>query len=232
MNDVRKVIHSLLPDAKTRRVCLEALGETVSYANSLISKTAVKYEKLREGTQNSESLIEYIRSEIGDFLQSPDNEQSEIFEAVEALRVIAGKPRKASGQGFQSSSEARRAIELRAMHLAINHFQQQGWGVEDVSKYESYDLLCTRQEERLYVEVKGTTSEGSKILMTYQEVIHTQQNYPHTALFVVSQIKLINSEVELEAIGGEIKLYQPWLLSDDNLKAIAYEYQVPNNHAV
>ena len=68
--------------------------------------------------------------------------------------------------------------------------------------------------------------------MTYQEVIHTQQNYPHTALFVVSQIKLINSEAELEAIGGEIKLYQPWLLSDESLKAIAYEYQVPGNNAV
>jgi hypothetical protein len=118
------------------------------------------------------------------------------------------------------------------MQLAINHFQQQGWGVEDVSKYKSYDLLCTRQEEKLYVEVKGTTSEGSKILMTHQEVIHTQKNYPQTALFVVSQIKLINSETELDATGGEIKLYQPWLLSDDSLKAITYEYQVPDNNAV
>ena len=247
MDDIRKVIHSLLPDAKTRRICLETFGETVNHANSFgsdkwgayyernkvrllvgslivftiepgcvwlaldqellekseelnnflentedwqwdnhdyprytkvpsrngfyvpsdkhkdvwtvikqlhfefISKTAAKYEKLREGTQNNESLIEYIHSEIGDFLQSPDNEQSEISEAVEALRVIAGKPRKASGQGFQSSAEVRRAIELRAMHLAINHFQQQGWVVEDVSKLESYVLLCTRKEEKLYV---------------------------------------------------------------------------------
>lgn len=328
MDDVEKVIHSLLPDAKVRRACLEAFDETVRYANSLgtekwgayyergkvrllvgslivftiepgcvwlaldqelleksqelsnflestedwqwdnhdyprytkvpsrngfytpsekhkdiwmvikqlhfefISKAAAKYEKLREGTEHSESLIDYIRSAIDDFLQSSADEEPEISEAVEALRVIAGKLRKPSGQGFQSSSEARRAIELRAMQLAINHFQQQGWIVEDVSKYESYDLLCTRQEEKLYVEVKGTTSEGSKILMTYQEVIHTQQNYPHTALFVVSQIKLINSEADLDATGGEIKLYQPWLLSDGSLKAIAYEYQVPDNNAV
>lgn len=328
MDEVIQVMHSLLPDARTRKICLEAFGESISYANSFgshkwgayyergkvrllvgslivftihsdcvwlaldqqlleasqelssflestedwqwddhdyprytkvpsrngfyipsdkhenvwdvikqlhfefISKTAAKYEKLREGTQKSESLIDYIRSEIGDFLQSFADEQPEISEAVEALQAIAGKPRKTFGQGFQSSFEARRAIELRAMHLAINHFQQQGWVVEDVSKYESYDLLCTRQEEKLYVEVKGTTSEGLKILMTYQEVIHTQQNYPHTALFVVSQIKLINSEAELEAIGGEIKLFQPWLLSDDSLKAIAYEYQVPSNNAV
>jgi hypothetical protein len=328
MDDVGKVIHSLLPDAKVRRVCLEAFDETARYANSLgsekwgayyergkvrllvgslivftlepgciwlaldqelleksqelsdflesiedwqwdnhdyprytkvpsrngfytpseqhanvwsvieqlhfefISKAAAKYEKLRKSTQHSGSLIDYIRGEINGFLQSSADKQPEISEAVEVLRVIAGKPRKFSGQGFQSSPEARRAIELRAMQLAINHFQQQGWIVEDVSKYESYDLLCTRQVEKLYVEVKGTTSEGSKILMTYQEVIHTQRNYPHTALFVASQIELINSEAELEAIGGEIKLYQPWLLSDDSLKAIAYEYQVSNDNAV
>lgn len=202
------MIHSLLLDVKTRRLCLEAFGESVSYANSLgsekwgvhyergkvrllvgslivftiepgcvwlaldrqlletsqelssflestegwqwdnhdyprytkvpskngfyvpsdnhadvwsvikklhfefIYKTAKKYEKLRQKTQNSESLIEYIRSEVGDFLQPPTNEQREISEAVEALRAIADKPRKSLGQKFQSSSEARRAIEL------------------------------------------------------------------------------------------------------------------------
>ncbi len=328
MDDVRKVVHSLLPDAETRRICLEIFSQAVSYANSfgsekwgayydhgkvrllvgslivftimpgcvwlaldqellekdeelnnflenakdwqwdnhdyaryikvpsrngfylpsdkheevwavikklhfeLISKTAVKYKKLRKGTQSSRSLVEYIRSEIGDFLQSSDNVQSEISEVIEALQVIACKPRKAFGQGFQSLLEVRRAIEHRAMYVAINYFQREGWVVEDVSKHESYDLLCTRQEDKLYVEVKGTTSEGSKIIMTYQEVIHTQENYPQTALFVVSQIKLVNSETEIEGIGGEVKLYRPWLLSEDSLKAIAYEYQVPGNNVV
>lgn len=246
MDDVRKVIHSLLPNAKTRRLCLEAFGETVSYANSFgskkwgayyergkvrllvgslivftlgpgcvwlaldqelletsqelsnflenaedwqwdnhdyprytkvpsrngfyipsdkhedvwsvikklhfefISKTSAKYEKLREGTQNSESLIEYIRSEIGDFLQFSASEQPEISEAVEALRAIAGKSRKTSGQGFQSSSEARRAIELRACTLQSTTFNSRVGSLR-MSRNMNPTICYARAKERNYM---------------------------------------------------------------------------------
>jgi Domain of unknown function (DUF3883) len=193
----------------------------------VIAKTAAKYEKLRHGSKHSADLITYIQSEVGNFLEFPRHENSEVSEAVAVLQEISGKPRKPSGQGFQSSPEIRRVVELRAMYLATEYFQEHGWFVEDTSRYESYDLHCTRSKEEVYVEVKGTTSEGSKILMTYQEVLHTIKNYPNTALFIVSQIKLNNSEDALEASGGEIRLLMPWLLNDDDLKAIAYEYQVP-----
>jgi hypothetical protein len=152
---------------------------------------------------------------------------SEIAQAIEAIASITGKPRKSSGQRFQNRPEVRRAIELQAMSLAIDYFQNQGWIVEDVSQRESYDLRCTRQQEELYVEVKGTTSEGSQILLTPNEVLHTQQNYPNTALFVVSQLQVNNSGEEAEVTGGKIQLFMPWLLKDDDLKAIGYECRVP-----
>ncbi len=152
---------------------------------------------------------------------------SEVTEAIEAIASITGKPRKSSGQGFQSTPEVRRAIELKAMNLAIDYFQEKGWIVEDVSQRESYDLKCTRQQEEVYVEVKGTTSEGSQILLTPNEVLHTQQNYPNTALFVVSRLQVNNSGEEVEVTGGEIQLIMPWLLKDDDLKAIGYECRVP-----
>ncbi|MCX6039668.1 MAG: hypothetical protein NTV69_00815 [Caldilinea sp.] len=38
MDDVKTVIHSLFPDPKIRKRCLEAFDETVSYANSLGSE--------------------------------------------------------------------------------------------------------------------------------------------------------------------------------------------------
>jgi hypothetical protein len=48
MDDVRKVIHSLLPDAETRRFCLEAFDETVRYADSFGSeKWGAYYERVR-----------------------------------------------------------------------------------------------------------------------------------------------------------------------------------------
>ncbi len=152
---------------------------------------------------------------------------SEVAEAREAIESITGKFRKSSGQGFQSTPEVRRAIELKAMNLARDYFQNQGWLVEDVSQRESYDLRCNRQQEEVYVEVKGTTSEGSQILLTPNEVLHTQQNYPNTALFVVSRLQVNNLGEKVKVTGGEIQLIMPWLLKDDDLKAIGYECRVP-----
>jgi hypothetical protein len=68
---------------------------------------------------------------------------------------------------------------------------------------------------------------GSQILLTPNEVLHTQQNYPNTALFVVSRLQVNNSGDEVEVTGGKIQLFMPWLLKDDDLKAIGYECRVP-----
>lgn len=179
--------------------------------------------------EGGKGYAQHLRSNFGFApLTSPKVDSNpEVDEAIGAIASITGKQRKSSGQGFRSSPEARRAIEMRAMSLATDYFQDQGWLVEDVSQRESYDLRCTRQEERIYVEVKGTTSEGFQILLTPNEVIHNQENYPNTALFVVSHIEVNGSGEDTEATGGAIKLFMPWLLTDSDLKAIGYECRVP-----
>ncbi|MEG4280720.1 hypothetical protein QUA62_25095, partial [Microcoleus sp. MON1_C1] len=67
----------------------------------------------------------------------------------------------------------------------------------------------------------------SFILNWYNEVLHNQANYPNTALFVVSRIKVSGSGGDVEATDGVIKLVMPWLLTDSDLKPIGYECQVP-----
>jgi Domain of unknown function (DUF3883) len=42
------------------------------------------------------------------------------------------------------------------MHRAEQEFRNRGYDVEDVSQKKPYDLLCTRPNEKKYVEVKGT----------------------------------------------------------------------------
>jgi hypothetical protein len=179
--------------------------------------------KLKEPANRTHSPTTYA-----DNISTPTIDTgAEVTEAIEVIASITGKPRKSSKQGFQSTPEVRRAIELKAMSIAIDYFQNEGWLVEDVSHRESYDLKCNRQQEEVYVEVKGTTSEGSQILLTPNEVLHTQQNYPNTALFVVSHLQVNNSGEEVEVTGGEIQLIMPWLLKNDDLKAIGYECRVP-----
>ena len=70
---------------------------------------------------------------------------------LEAKAVIGG-------QGFSSSSETRKAIELAAIDKAKKHYRSIGWNVEDVYFNHPYDLRCIKPtESELHVEVKGTT---------------------------------------------------------------------------
>jgi hypothetical protein len=95
---------------------------------------------------------------------------------LEAVRE-AVRPR-ARGQRWAQSPEVRRAIEDHAMQAAAKHYRAQGWSVEDVSGFCSYDLHCEQKGRVLDVEVKGTTSIGERVLLTPNEVAHARTNTP------------------------------------------------------
>jgi hypothetical protein len=161
----------------------------------------------------------------------PSAEPIELKAAEEVIDEIAGKvpkARKYSGQGTRGTYEERRAIERRAVDLAIEYFKSTNYWetIKDTGSNQSYDLLLTNKNKKLYVEVKGTQSRGEKVFLTKNEVKVHKKFYPNNALCVVSGIKLIKSD-SLIAIGGEIRVIYPWKIKDSNLIAMAYEYEVP-----
>lgn len=134
--------------------------------------------------------------------QTPLSVSPEIADAKRATESIT-KPRGAEGsQGFQLSSAERAAVELRAMAVATAFFKSAGYAVKDLSRTHSFDLLGTRGDESLKIEVKGTTSLGSAILLTKNEVQLHKQAHPHNALAVVHSITLDRSRAIPLASGG------------------------------
>src|SRR5437879_6402374 len=92
----------------------------------------------------------------------------EIASVERAITAYAGKRR--SGQGYILDADPRRAIEQYAMEHAKAFYEEQRWSVVNVSVTHSYDLLCTSATgKELHVEVKGTTSDGTQILLTANE---------------------------------------------------------------
>ncbi len=65
-----------------------------------------------------------------------------------------------------------------------------GYVVEDVGKTVSYDLRATKAGFVVKVEVKGTTSNGSEIVLTRNEVDVHKNDYPANALAIVRYIQL------------------------------------------
>ena len=137
---------------------------------------------------------------------------------LEAKAVIGG-------QGFSSSSKKRKAIELAAMHHGKRHYSNQGWHVDDVSANRPYDLSCTNSTgTELHVEVKGTTGDGSSVLLTHGEVKHAKA-YPNIALYILCGLTLQeDGSGNVMAVDGKEKIHSPWDIATGILNPIGYEY--------
>jgi hypothetical protein len=88
------------------------------------------------------------------------------------------------------------------MALAKSHLQKLGWHVRDVSATHPYDFECTQGEEKMIVEVKGTTSTGDEIVVTHNEVQVQRTRHPNNALIVVHTIDLVRTP-EVPKVLGE-----------------------------
>lgn len=134
-----------------------------------------------------------------------------------------GKAGTSTGAGWVTDPKVRRAIERHAVDLAISHYRARGWTVSEKGK--PYDLDCTRGDEYLHVEVKGTTSKAATVELTVNEVRHATEH--PTELFVASDIVLRNDGDMPTASGGQVRVFEEWRPSPSALRATRFEYQIP-----
>lgn len=131
------------------------------------------------------------------------------------------------GQGFQNSSKVRIAIEHYAMRLAEREMRNPGWETVDASAYktQSYDLLMRKGSRSLKVEVKGTTGDGSRILITRGEVEEASTDPKQYAVVVISGIK-VEGKRNPRCRGGSFHELRPFNPSSASLTPIAYRMKV------
>ena len=126
--------------------------------------------------------------------------------------------------GFCADPVLKKAIEMQAVRQAISHYESNGYTVEDVGAYRSYDLHVVRGDEVRHVEVKGSQGSVEKILLTRNEVTHAN-DYGQTDLVVVEEIEW---ERQLDGTvvtqDGHMALHPEWRPSPENLTPLSYEY--------
>ncbi|MFD7403023.1 MrcB family domain-containing protein [Streptomyces sp. NPDC059866] len=156
----------------------------------------------------------------------PGDVPIEVREATQSAATTANRrSARRAGQGFLLTAAERSAIEKRSVLLATEHFEAQGWSVKDVGATKSYDLLLSRGDERLHAEVKGTTSEGTQVILTRAEVERQRELAPHNALVVVHSIQLDRTMQPPAATGGTLHCISPWTIEEDSLTVISYIHQ-------
>ena len=130
-----------------------------------------------------------------------------------------------SGQGFITDTATKLVIEKAAMAAAKRHYEAEKWSVVDVSTAKvGYDLLCERGNERLFVEVKGTTQRPRSVLVSRNEVSFALANPGSAALFVLSNVQISQHDGEPVATGGTPMWLEPWIVELDRLSATGYNY--------
>jgi hypothetical protein len=156
----------------------------------------------------------------------PGDLPPEVVEANEIAEKLAG--RRAAyrrGQGFRLTMEERRAVELHSVQAATRYLAGLGWTIRDVGAKRPYDLLARRGKETLHVEVKGTTSEGTQVILTRAEVEQQQKLAPDNALIIVHSIKLDRTTTPATATGGTLYCVSPWTIETDDLTVVSFIYR-------
>jgi hypothetical protein len=129
-------------------------------------------------------------------------------------------------QGFGLSAAEKKVVEMHAVHVAMQHLLNLGFTeITDVGNFESYDIRGVNGLEIFSFEVKGTTGSGDSIILTRNEVDFQKKAYPLNGLLIVSNIELVRGDF-LNASGGDLSFASPWLIIEENLKPISFDYKV------
>jgi hypothetical protein len=162
--------------------------------------------------------IDYVETYNGENLLT--NPLAERMAAAESELEIAA--------GYKSNPLIRKVVEERAMEVTKNHYKRLGYTVEDKSRTESYDFLCSKLGARLYVEVKGTQTGGAIISLTANEVTLAASGSVKIELCVVHSISVSN-EKKPKASGGTLVRYENWNPHSHELRPVQYVCRLLRN---
>lgn len=221
---------AVFPDRWTTEMQLDNrvsnLGTLYEYGNV----TAVEYpiddiptdEQIEVDLMTAAAWLGHIYRLGDDGLYVPKN-SPEVADTIAAVGEVI-EPRRGKPRRRLTAAESK-AVEQYAVDRARAHFDALGYTTKDVGATESYDVHATKGQHVVKVEVKGTTSDGSDIVLTANEVVLHTDSFPDNALVIVRHINLQRDEDRPTTTGGEPIVEFPWKLDPDNLEPIAYRYR-------
>jgi hypothetical protein len=159
--------------------------------------------------------LEFINSYDGGNLL-----ENHVLESSKAIQGLV-EATISNAAGFESNPRIRKAVEYRAMKIAIEHFEKK-WSVTDVHKNHSYDLHCKSGVNELFVEVKGTRGRGESVFLTRNEVKLARKQSAKCVLAVVDSIKVSGTKKRPRATGGTLRLIPNWNPDKHELEEVGY----------
>lgn len=111
-----------------------------------------------------------------------DTPQAKDFdEPAQPEGVLIGVSLENEIDGDQLKLTVNRDVERRSVELVTDLFEENEWTVQSVeAQHVGYDLLCTKKNTKLFVEVKGRSGNDRSICITkneYRTVLNNPDNF-------------------------------------------------------
>jgi len=182
---------------------------------------------------NDETKPIQFQFEALDFTTQPTNELKEIYSWRPGSKFIPTtvadptrpKQRKTS-QGFQTDQAKKDATEARAMEVAKEYYESKGYKVKDCSMQRGlgYDYLCSKTKEVIEVEVKGTTGNLDKVIITRNELNNALDSMNRTDLFIVYSINFEITKEKVNGVNGMTHVVKHWKPKKQDLEPLTFNY--------
>ena len=137
-------------------------------------------------------------------------------------KATGGKGKK---QAWQNDPVRRKAVEDHAQKMLEEKYRRDGWTVTDTRFGSPYDAVAKKGKRTLYLEAKGTESDGRSVLVTAGEVRWAEQHPGECVLGVVSGISF-DAAGNLEKQSGHLTEYS-WSPTSGQLVAKTYVWTPP-----
>lgn len=172
--------------------------------------------------------------EVLDYKENPNENLKILYEwthgsAIKIPKISTKeKSNRKTQQGYVRDVKKKNAIESHAMYVAYEHYFENGYDVEDCSGLRNigYDYKCTKEDKVIEVEVKGTQSNGSSVMLTSNEVINAQTSQNQCDLFIAHSMDVEMNEGEYNVTSHDINILEYWNPSDEDLEPKTYKYKV------
>jgi len=160
------------------------------------------------------------------FLSLDGDQRTQAVAVSAAEQALDEAHAKKTSQTFSASPERKKAVEMHAMDAARAYFEARGYAMKNTSANRPYDFLGDKNGEHLFIEVKGTSSNGEKVFLTRNEVAHARKH--PSALFVLANIDVTWSQGKPMPSGGVHRVSHPWHVDDGVLTPMTFEHRPPD----
>ena len=202
-------------------------GGTANYADILWERV-VPVENLLPTEVLKQKLPEtnWDRLQMsGTFIRGPQVDDLEELWSKHISDAIGQGTASTGGQSILRDAERRKKIEDAAQERLMEYYRSEGWTVTDTRYGNPFDALATKGDETLYLEAKGTQSNGYTVRVTRGEVDHARLNQGNCVMGVWVGTRF-DSFGEIDPEAGSL-IILPFEPQEDQLIPVAYEWLVP-----